>query len=245
MDATIIAALIAALTSIISSIFVGYSIHITKKGNKENIESNKEISNKVQQAEDIRTEIQIDANITWKARVNWIQNVRRVTAEFVTAIYKYVHCDPYNEYEYNKNLEMVQEKKCLLILYFGPDEIENDKVRAQNICDKNTNNAKNEMVVDLINSIFNQLRAYFPNESLREQYHSEVIECMKCKNSKQVECMYCESDTDCIKYQKEQLNLENECKKTKEKLFSDVELLVEAMRIYLKLEWKYTKNRKK
>lgn len=140
---------------------------------------------------------------------------------------------------------MVQEKKCLLILYFGPDEIENDKVRAQNICDKNTNNAKNEMVVDLINSIFNQLRAYFPNESLREQYHSEVIECMKCKNSKQVECMYCESDTDCIKYQKEQLNLENECKKTKEKLFSDVELLVGAMRIYLKLEWKYTKNRKK
>lgn len=245
MDTTIIAALIAALTSIISSILVGYSIYITKKGNNENIESNKEISQKVQQAEDIRTEIQIDANITWKARVEWIQNVRRVTAEFVTAIYKYVHSDPYDEHEFHKKLEMVQEKKCLLILYFGPDGIVMDKVKAQSICDKNTNNAKNEMVVGLINSIFNQLRAYFPNESLREHYHSNVIECIKCENSQQVACTYGESKTDCIKHKNEQLNLEKECIKTKEKLFSDVELLVEAMRIYLKLEWKYTKNRKK
>lgn len=245
MNATIIAALIAALTSIISSILTGYSIHITKKGNKENIESNKEISSKVQQAEDLRTEIQIDANITWKARVEWIQNVRRVTAEFVTAIYKYLHTDPYDVYELYKNLEIVQEKKCLLILYFGPDDVDIGKARAQDICDKNTNNAKNEMVVDLINSVFNQLRAYFQNESLREQYHSNVIKCMKCKNSKQSECMYGKSEADCIKYKNEQLNFENECIKTRERLFDDVELLIEAMRIYLKLEWKYTKNRKK
>lgn len=184
-------------------------------------------------------------NITWKARVEWIQNVRRVTAEFVTAIYKYLHTDPYDVYELYKNLEIVQEKKCLLILYFGPDDVDIGKARAQDICDKNTNNAKNEMVVDLINSVFNQLRAYFQNESLREQYHSNVIKCMKCKNSKQSECMYGESEADCIKYKNEQLNFENECIKTRERLFDDVELLIEAMRIYLKLEWKYTKNRKK
>lgn len=245
MNETIIAALIAALASIISSILAGYSIHITKRGNKENIESNKEISSKVQKAEDIRTEIQIDANITWKARVEWIQNVRRVTAEFVTAIYKYIHSDSYDEYELNKALEIVQEKKCLLILNFGPDEANIDKLRAQNICDINTNNAKNELVVELINSVFKQLRSYFPNESLRESYHSSVIECMKCKNSKQSDCMYSESETDCTKYKNEQQHEEHKYIKIKEKLFSDVELLIEAMRIYLKLEWEYTKNRKK
>lgn len=124
MDATIGAAVIAAATSILSSILAGCSIYITRKGNKENIESNKEISNKVQQAEDLRTEVQIDANITWKARVDWIQNVRRVTAEFVTAIYKYVHSNPCDECELHRNLEIVQEKKYLLILYFGPDDMD-------------------------------------------------------------------------------------------------------------------------
>ena len=47
MDATIGAAVIAAATSILSSILAGCSIYITRKGNKENIESNKEISNKI------------------------------------------------------------------------------------------------------------------------------------------------------------------------------------------------------
>ncbi|NBK96822.1 MAG: hypothetical protein EOM50_02160 [Erysipelotrichia bacterium] len=246
MDATIIAALIAALTSIISSFLAGYSIYITKKGNKENIESNKEISSKVQEAENIRTEIQVDANIIWKARVEWIQNVRRVTAEFVTTLYKYVHSDPSDTNELNKNLEMLREKKCLLILYFGPDELDIiDKLKAQNIYDKNTNNEKNEMVVDLINSLFNSSREYFSNESLRIQYHSDGIVCIKCKYKKQTDCMYAESETDCIENQKKQLNLERECIKKKEKLFNDVEVLIEAMRIYLKLEWKYAKSRKK
>lgn len=92
--ATIIAAILAFIASVISSILSGYSIHETKKGNKENIESNREISREVQVAENKRNESQIDANIVWNARVEWIQNVRRVTAEFITACYKYMrNCD--------------------------------------------------------------------------------------------------------------------------------------------------------
>lgn len=242
MDSTIIAAIIAAITSFISSILVLYSIHVTKRGNKENIESNKEISKTVQQAEDMRTKKQIDANTTWKARVEWIQNVRKITAEFVTSIYKYVHSNPYNECEVHKNLEMVQEKKYLLILFFGPNYIRDEEKGAEHICDKRTNVAKNEMIVDLINSIYNYLQKYFHNESLREHYHSNVIDCIKCKSGRQIDCMHSESKEDCIKYKNEQSNLENECIKTKEKLFHDVELLIESMRIYLKIEWEITKN---
>lgn len=255
-NATIIAAGIAAFTSIISSILAGYSIRVTKKGNEKNIESNKEISIKVQEAENKRIEAQIDANITWNARVEWIQNVRRITAEFITACYKYIHSDASDKKEQNRNLEFVQEKKSLLILYFGPDGINENKNKAQNICDRITNKAKNEMIVTLINKLFEQLEAYFSNEKLYKTYHTNSVKCFACENAENGKTISCAKDEyegeveyftefDCKKSQEKNRKLELSCIKRREELFYNINLLTEAMRIYLKIEWNYTKSRLK
>jgi len=108
--ATVIASGIAAITSIAATILAWRSLIVTKLGNEKNLAVNKEIANKVQEAENIRTEAQIDANITWNAGVEWIQNVRRVTAEFITACYKFIHSNDFDKDEQNRNLELIQEK---------------------------------------------------------------------------------------------------------------------------------------
>ena len=46
-----------------------------------------------QDEENKRNESQIDANIVWSARVEWIQNVRRATADLLTAINNYIYSD--------------------------------------------------------------------------------------------------------------------------------------------------------
>lgn len=254
--ATIIASGIAAITSIVATIFAWRSIIVTKLGNEENLAGNKEIANKVQEAENIRTEAQIDANITWNARVEWIQNVRRVTAEFITACYKFIHSDELNKGEQKRNLELIQEKKSLLILYFGPDGIEENKKKAHDICDRTTNNAKNEMIVALIDRLFNQLNAYFSNESLCKTYHNSLIKCIACENSENGKKISCEKDhyegeiiyfteDDCNAFQEENKKVERSCVERRDSLFNNINLLTEVMRTYLKIEWNYTKNREK
>jgi len=254
--ATIIAAGIAAITSIAATILAWRSLIATKVGNEKNLAANKEIANKVQEAENIRTEAQIDANITWNARVEWIQNVRRVTAEFITVCYKFIHSNDCDKDEQNRNLELIQEKKSLLILYFGPDGIEENKKKAQDVCDRSTNNAKNEMIVALINKLFDQLKAYFLNESEYKRYHTGLVDCIACENSENGKIISCEKDCyegemiyftedDCKVFQEEYKKGEKSCVERRNDLFNNINLLTEVMRIYLKIEWNYTKNRKK
>lgn len=253
IDGTIIAAVIAAITSCISSLLSLYSIKVTKKGNEKNIESSEEISKKVQEAENKRMEAQIDANIVWNARVEWIQNVRRVTAEFITACYKYVQSDESDKNEQNQNLELIQQQKSLLILYFGPDGTERGKNKAQDICDMDTNNAKNEMIVDLINELFNQLKIYFNVKNELNRCHDELVECIECENAESGKSFICEkneygdkfTENDCKQSQEKRQNREKYYYQQYEKVFDNMDLLTEAMRIYLKIEWTCTKNREK
>ena len=95
--ATIIAAGIAAVISLASS---GVALHAANKSNKSAEQSNevtnrtnREIAMAEQDAENKRNDIQIDANIVWTARVEWIQNVRNLTAEFISAVNNYILSD--------------------------------------------------------------------------------------------------------------------------------------------------------
>lgn len=101
---TIVAAIIAALMSLISVI-------VTARGNKKNRENNEKLTEQIQNAENARTESLIDANIIWNARVEWIQNVRKVTAEYISACYKYIrYCDSENG---EKSINDLQNNKVL------------------------------------------------------------------------------------------------------------------------------------
>ena len=244
--ATIIAAIMAFIASVISSILSGYSIHVTKKGNTDNINSNEEISREVQAAENRRIESQIDANIVWSARVEWIQNVRRVTAEFITDCYKYMRENT------KESLNLIEEKKLLLILYFGPDGNGTDSNKASDILDEQTNNAKNELIVDLINKICDQIKDYHGEVESLKYNKGEQSKCSKCESemdSKQYLCDINEydkfSENNCVVYKKElDSKIETSYKNIRE-LHNNIKKLTEAMRIYLKIEWNSAKNREK
>lgn len=248
--ATIIAAILAFIASAISSILSGYSIHETKKGNRDNIESNKEISREVQIAENKRNESQIDANIVWNARVEWIQNVRRLTAEFITDCYKYIRtCNNLPK----ESLNLVEEKRLLLILYFGPDGHVGDQNKANDIFDEKTNNAKNDLIIDLINRIYKQIKDYHRAQKIFENCHKELLKCLECEKAyanKQYICEVNEDgdkfiENDCLNHQEEVNKQERESYKIIHGLSEDLESLSKAMRIYLKIEWNHAKNRDK
>lgn len=254
--ATIIASGVAAITSITSTILAWRSLTLTKVGNEKNLAVNKEIADKVQDAEDTRAKDQIDANVTWNARIEWIQNVRRVTAEFITACYIFIHSNDCDEAEQNRNLELVHEKKTLLILYFGPDGIEKNKMKAQDICDRETNNTKNEMIVVLIDKLFDQLSAYFLNESNYKKYHKSLVKCIACENAENGKIFSCQkecyegeiiyfTEDNCKALQADNKKIENSCVERRNNMFNNINLLTEVMRIYLKIEWNNTKNREK
>ena len=75
------------------------------------------------------------------ARVEWIQNVRRETSDLLTAINNYIYSDENDVDLVKMNLMSVREKSNLLILYFGPDKVENDKV---DLLNKGDNISKNQ-----------------------------------------------------------------------------------------------------
>lgn len=244
-EATIIAAIIAAGASIASAILSFCSIKITRKLNKENIESNQKISKAVQEAEDKRIEAQIDANIVWNARVEWIQNVRRVTADFITACYEYIQTDKKNEEEQKKNLDLIQQNKSLLILYFGPDT--KSTIEQQDILNLETNEAKNNEIVDLINTIFEQAKDYFANEEGLQKCIDDLSECNACQESSYHSQMYLcghqREPDECHDIMERLDEIIEEYERDNKEFRHNIGLLTEAMRIYLKLEWNKAKNR--
>ena len=179
--------------------------------------------------------------------------MRRVTAEFITACYKYVQSNESDKNEQNQNLELIQQQKSLLILYFGPDGTERNKKKAKDICDKDTNNAKNEMIVALINELFDQLKTYFNAKIELNRCYAESGECSKCKNAESEKLFLCEkneygdkfTEDDCKASQEKRKHSEKNYKQHCNKVFASMDLLTEAMRIYLKIEWTCTKNREK
>ena len=146
-NATIIAAVIAAVASLVSAGIALYNAKDSKKGaaqrDEVNNRTNSEIAMFEQDAENKRNETQIDASVVWSARVEWIQNVRRETSDLLTAINNYIYSDENDVDLVKMNLMSVREKSNLLILYFGPDKVENDKV---DLLNKGDNISKNQHI---------------------------------------------------------------------------------------------------
>lgn len=302
---TIVTVLATVFIPLISAIFSGYSIYVTKNGNKDIISSNEIISKEVQAAEDKRNQCQIDANIVWNARVEWIQNVRRVTAEFITGCYKHIQeiddllkinpssidilkkkldskdipkekLDSINVAKEKldlvkiakekldlvdipkTNLDLIEERKMLLILYFGPDGNNSNSKKAKGILDKDTNNGKNELIVQSIQNIVKEFKNYTDARYEMEKNRSTALYCDLCdleriENRRLdpiCECqdedggVYPFTDNDCEEVKLKTKEKENKYSDLEKDMKAKLENLSEAMRIYLKIEWNKTKNRK-
>ena len=251
---TIVAALIAALMSLIS-------IVVTTRGNKKNRENNEKLTEQIQNAENARTESLIDANIIWNARVEWIQNVRKVTAEYISACYKYIrYCNLKNleksisDIQNNKDLEkmgtLIEEKKLLLGLYFGPDGKNIEDINNVSISDPFTNDGKNELIIQLIDEI-NELINMYPAVIYElKEANKELLDCDICKIEGKERCPSNEygdkfSDNECFEYRSKYYKIKCENSNKKIKLYGDLHKLTDVMRKYLKIEWNRAKNREK
>lgn len=246
---------LSAVFSFITIIISLYSVLSTNKGNDENRESNEKLSREVQESENRRAEKQIDANIIWNARIEWIHNVRRASAEYISVCYQYISaqsCTAMQEHKHAKDiLNTVNEKSILLKLYFGPDSNCNEEGKAKTIDDVHTNNAKNEMIKNLIDEINTLIKGYQMYSYTVKRCEKESAKCAQCENAysgKQYQCEKNEygdkfTDEDCEDFKKrnedERVNNLSKC----ELLHEDLEKLSKSLSIYLKIEWNHAKLR--
>lgn len=225
MDYATIIAAVAAVAAVVSAVVSFISLIFTKRGNRQKIE----------------------ASLVWSSRIEWIQNVRRVTADFIASCYMYMQSEKNDQDMLDKNIALVEKNKVLLTLYFGPDTVRPGKKMAKDIWDKTTNAGKNEDIVNFINKIYKQIKTYFTHKYEYETCCDALRHCDRCKHG---ECTKCESNEYHDVYTREECDKKitrlkksrNEAKKEIDSLQKNIELLSEAMRIYLKEEWRLTKD---
>ena len=226
--------LVAAILAVVAS---GAAIVVNRH-------SNEKIAKQAEDAENTRAEAAINANLTANARIEWIQNVRRVTAELISASYNYITAK-----EPAQQWEVVLEKKSLFVLYFGPDS-NNDKLpKADNLLDVETNKGKNDMLVSFINDLYLKLFPYPYHDSTHQKNNKFLSQCYNCQYE-DVEEQKCEKDEHGTKYTKEDCELAierykkiiEECEIYKRDTATKLEEFSEIMRIYMKIEWDRAKK---
>lgn len=236
-------AIIAAITSVIVSIFNLIYNCIQAKKNKNFQEK---ITDIIQNKEDQRTKMQINANIVWSARVEWIQNVRNVASEFITAVNDFIVSE--DDTARKQNLELIRAKSNLLILYFGPDKHPDANV---DLFNPTSNVSKNENIVKFIKNICENAPAYFLRQTFIEDYRNDISHCKNCKASSDIyeSCNIIDTSMSNDEIEKSCTDRIDNCLKKIEYLrqenqkFKDnIQDFAEIMRIYLKLEWERAKE---
>lgn len=240
--------LVTILIAVVSAVFTGIMSYRAKKAaeksEKEARKYNEKILRLEQREENARNKNQIDAQVVWTARVEWIQNVRKLSIDFLSAINSYIETgDRKRQYE-----ELIWEKSRLLILYFGPDE---ENGTACDLMNKETNNGKNEKIVELIKTIADGAPAYMMKKQWILNEHNTVEHCRQCKESDDI-YESCEIivgvpnediEDECRRHLNEALLNEQRYLRENEEFKKNITEFAEAMRIYLKIEWNRTKKR--
>lgn len=240
---TLGAALLAVLASILSII-------VTLICDINNRKLNEKLAMQAQAAEDKRANAAIDANLTANARIEWIQNIRRVTTELIASCYSYIKIE-------KPTLEdqgILQERKTLFSLYFGPDDDNSTEVRASDLLDRQTNKGKNDLIVKHVDNLINVLVQYYDMRAEIKRKEQRIINFSSCYEDgedgefipmsipKNEHDYYDEKE---CKNEIERLREEIE-KDTKwiNQLFNDIDKLSEMIRIYGKIEWNRAKEGK-
>ncbi len=262
-----IIAIFVALISILGSIFVAWR---SEKNSKEISKSNNETQRKINdenlalkekwnietlQFQQKINQSNIDANLIATARIDWIQNVRKITAELITLINKCL--TPLNKEVILEVTLQAKEKIELLILYFGNESIENTESR---ILDKTTDNkGKNQEIVKFLSLLSKKLTVNYEMvknkkldtlKKLQEQRLSEMQDYIIAWENNEVkddegnmhpsyEPIFKE-DVD-RKYDKTQKEILELVKQSRD-LENDAFILRETIRLYLKIEWTIAKT---
>lgn len=243
----IIVAMISLVGVIITTVMTNKT---TKKINKENIE-----------LQDKWNQKNIDANLIAQARIEWIQNVRKVTSELLTHYFSMINSE--NLENIDQELLVSQEKNELLILYFGNDVTQENttgNIREKLLCKEN-NIGKNDLLVRLLEDLAKQFSGYAKDvKKGRYKYLEEAIRQSRKEMYDNVRFVeigveYTEDgdeipvtepqyeDDDVISVRQAEMALQTEKNKI-ELMQKDLILLRDAIRTYLKIEWEIAKKGK-
>ena len=199
---------------------------------------------------------QLDADLTSKARIEWIQKVRDNTAELISIFYKMLK--EVSKENLFKELTEAKNRSELLILFFGPEK--NPPLIDLSILQNTENNdGKNDMIVLVISRLFDEFAQYYKlasDETLKklqtlrkaaayEMYHNpiekipltpsitpdgDIFENFDCVWDKDLQQQVKAYDKEIQDYYNRIVRLERELVK-----------LRDIMRVYLKIEWNKAK----
>ena len=202
----------------------------------------------------------IDADLTAKARIDWIQNVREHTAELFAAYYGILK--ETDKKALDERMQEAKKHSDILILYFGDlssgDEIYDKKV----LSNRSDNAGKNSMMVTCISTLFDRISQYSDDVKAGKL---EMLE-NKCRmaenamyeypigqkyqgvyvNEEGEECPCYEPLYDPVlekKVDEEKINLNN-YKRSIMEIHRLINELRDYMRLYLKIEWDIAKSGK-
>lgn len=265
-----IIAVIVSLISIIGSIIVVFlSNRAAKTISKENNELQKKMNDentKLQSKwhkENLELQEQInksniDANLIAAARIEWIQNVRNITADLLTLYFSILN---------SADVEVIQtnfyasiQKTELLILYFGHEIKSLSSEDMSLLLNKENNNGKNELVVSFLVLLSEKFRGYYSD--IKKGEVTKLEEALKqARNAMYNNATYVKIGENYNDFLEEMQDImepisqeediqyvaslktkyENKVKQITE-IQNDLVLLRNVIRTYLKIEWNKSKT---
>lgn len=219
----------------------------------------KKISKANAQLQDSWNQKNIDANLIANARIEWIQNVRRTTAELLTHYFAMLKtADQTNIYA---ELLTSQEKTELLCLYFGPEanHLKSDSCDREKMVCLESNDEKNNYIVQFLIELSQRFSEY--SSDVKSNKYQRLEEALNSANKEMHNNMTLEKvgvqytpDGDDIPvhephFEQDDMNdvanatiaLQIETKKIS-LLQKDLIFLRDVIRIYLKIEWRIAKT---
>ncbi len=190
------------------------------------------------------------------ARVEWIQNVRNVTAEIISAYSAALNED--NPDKVQKIIIEVREKIERLILFFGHEATTKKEI---DILDTKTNEGKNGLIVEFLTNLSGDFVQYNKNvksgiltqeearlDNLSSKLQDNIVGVSHQENIEVDGEYYTNTEYEFNeKFKRKYDNVQekiNEIKEFNEGLASDLINLRNVIRIYLKIEWNKAKKGK-
>ena len=143
---------VAILVAIIAFFGTIVATYFTNKTTKNISKDNEEFQERM-------TQKSIDANLIANARIEWIQNVRNITAELLTSYFSILN---------STDIELIQtnfdssiKKTELLILYFGHENKSLGNEDLSLVLNKESNQGKNELIVNFLVLLSEKFREYY------------------------------------------------------------------------------------
>lgn len=237
--------IIAIAVAIIALIGIILTNRETKKINTSNENFNEKWNQK-----------NIDATLVASARIEWVQNVRRTTAELIAQYFSIINT--IDKEILTEAVLKANEKTELLILYFGPEDEKEENI---DIYNEKDNSGKNRYIVDFLKELSDNTDIYYRNVMSDKLIKLEDIRRRRLKTLSEhvIDWEYEEVETDEGELIQNQIPiLEEDYSNSINRLDEEIEKLGkftndiqqdlvnlrDIMRTYLKLEWNIAKQGK-